>query len=197
MVQARLESDYGDEVGTWSDEMRDATIASITKTYESTLAATASPEEAYEAIKNIYLAAKRQAGKEHPLARQCLYICTYAIITAFHVRIQTHEAAASSKEVANKIPTKLSVRGLVRLRQIVGSTLPYHDRASPAAAFAAASAAEFPAIQEIETKVDTNLNTGPEVDTKVNTGPAKTNYSAGTLAHAASGGTVDVRPPSM
>ena len=65
MVQARLESDYGDEVGTWSDEMRDATIASITKTYESTLAATASPEEAYEAIKNIYLAAKRQAGKEH------------------------------------------------------------------------------------------------------------------------------------
>ena len=84
MVQARLESDYGDEVGTWSDEMRDATIASITKTYESTLAATASPEEAYEAIKSIYLAAKRQAGKEH-LARHCLYICTYAINTAFHV----------------------------------------------------------------------------------------------------------------
>ena len=49
--------------------MRDAAIASITKTYESTLAATACPEEAYEAIKSIYLTAKRQAGKEHPFAR--------------------------------------------------------------------------------------------------------------------------------
>ena len=106
-----------------------------------------------------------------------------------YVCIRTHEAAASSKKVKNTISTKLSARGLVRLRQIVGKTLPRRDRASPAAA----SAAECAVIQEIETKVDTKVDTkvnaGPEVDTKVN--------SAGTPAHAASGGAVDVRPPSM
>ena len=66
VVKARLEAEYGDEVKTWkwSDEMRDAAIESITKTYESVLATTASPEEAYEAIKAEYLAAKRRAGKD-------------------------------------------------------------------------------------------------------------------------------------
>ena len=80
VVKARLEAEYGDEVETWawSDEMRDAAIASITKTYESVLATTASPEEAYEATKTEYLAAKRRAGKERPLGRHWLYIHTYA-----------------------------------------------------------------------------------------------------------------------
>ena len=65
MVKARLQAEYGDEMSTWewSDEMRDAAIESITKTYESVLATTASPEEAYEAIKTEYLAIKRRAGK--------------------------------------------------------------------------------------------------------------------------------------
>ena len=80
MVKARLQAEYGDEMSTWewSDEMRDAAIESITKTYESVLATTASPEEAYEAIKTEYLAAKRRAGKERPLARHWFYIHTYA-----------------------------------------------------------------------------------------------------------------------
>ena len=80
VVKARLEAEYGDEVNTWvwSDAMRDTAIASITKTYESVLATTASPEEAYEAIKTEYLAAKRRAGKERPLARHWFYIHTYA-----------------------------------------------------------------------------------------------------------------------
>ena len=64
MVQARLQAEYGDEVNTWTDEMRNKTIASITKTYESVLATTASPEKAYEAIKSEYLDAKRRAGEE-------------------------------------------------------------------------------------------------------------------------------------
>ena len=66
MVKARLQAEYGDEMSTWewSDEMRDAAIESITKTYESVLATTASPEEAYEAIKIEYLNAKRLAGEE-------------------------------------------------------------------------------------------------------------------------------------
>ena len=66
MVKARLQAEYGDEMSTWewSDEMRDTAIASITKTYESVLATTASPEEAYEAIKIEYLNAKRRAGEE-------------------------------------------------------------------------------------------------------------------------------------
>ena len=48
MVKARLQAEYGDEMSTWewSDEMRDAAIESITKTYESVLATTASPEGA-------------------------------------------------------------------------------------------------------------------------------------------------------
>ena len=80
VVQARLQAEYGDEVNTreWSEEMRDVAMASITKTYESVLATTASPEEAYEATKTEYLAAKRRAGKERPLGRHWLYIHTYA-----------------------------------------------------------------------------------------------------------------------
>ena len=79
VVKARLEAEYGDEVETWSDEMRDAAIASITKTYGSVLATTASPEYLwYKAIKTDYLAAKRRAGKEHPLGRHWLHIHTYA-----------------------------------------------------------------------------------------------------------------------
>ena len=65
VVQARLQAEYGDEVNTreWSEEMRDVAIASITNTYETVLATTASSEEAYEAIKIEYLNAKRRAGE--------------------------------------------------------------------------------------------------------------------------------------
>lgn len=75
VVQARLDAEHGDKMDTWrwSDGMRDAAIKSITKTYESTLAATSSPEEAYQAIKSEYLAAKKRAGEERPLARNSSY----------------------------------------------------------------------------------------------------------------------------
>ena len=74
MVKARLQEEYGDEMSTWawSDEMRDAAIESITKTYESIFAATSDPEAAYKAIKKEYLAAKRRASKESPLSRHWL-----------------------------------------------------------------------------------------------------------------------------
>ena len=62
VVKARLQAEYGDDVEAWvwSDEMRDAAIASITKTYGSVLATT---NLWYKAIKTDYLAAKRRAGK--------------------------------------------------------------------------------------------------------------------------------------
>ena len=80
VVKERLEAEYGGDVKTWkwSDEMRNAAIESITKTYESVLAATSSPEEAYEAIKGEYLAAKRRASKELPLlADRHWLMCTH------------------------------------------------------------------------------------------------------------------------
>ena len=74
VVKARLKAEYGNAIYAWewSDELRDAVIASITKTYESVLATTASPEEAYGALKIAYLNAKQKhaASQNVQLSRQ-------------------------------------------------------------------------------------------------------------------------------
>ena len=74
VVKARLKAEYGNAIYAWewSDELRDAVIASITKTYDLVLATTASPEEAYEALKIAYLNAKQKyaASQNVQLRRQ-------------------------------------------------------------------------------------------------------------------------------
>ena len=85
VIQARLDAEHGDKMDTWlwSDEMRDEAIESITKTYESTLAATSSPEEAYQAIKSEYLAAKKRAGEERPLDKNSSYTYAWSCIHTY------------------------------------------------------------------------------------------------------------------